>query len=139
MRRLRRTVDHGLRLAGPCSILTAAVWVAGLGLHAARDWHRHGEIGAGFFHLHFHVGDHEHQHHDDQHPVNGDHDHDTPGDDQRKRTAVLTVANALYDLSSDAPTIVDPENALGERTIECIQLPRTIDLSAAAKPRAPPA
>lgn len=46
--------------AGPGLLLSGVVCATGFGLHAADDWHRHGEMGAGFFHLHFHVGDHVH-------------------------------------------------------------------------------
>ncbi len=50
-------------MAGPGLLFAGSLWAAGFGLHAAEDWHRHCEVSAGFFHLHFHVGDHHHEDH----------------------------------------------------------------------------
>jgi hypothetical protein len=114
------------------------VCVGGLGLHAARDWHRHGELGAGFFHLHFHVGDHEHDHHGHDHPAHDDHDHDTPTDRPGKRSAVLTVAHAIQNVASAAPTVASPESTPDRTPIESVDLPRPTKPSVFANPRAPP-
>jgi len=138
MRCLRRAVIRCSKQAGPVLGVVAVVCIGGFGLHAASDWHRHGELGAGFFHLHFLVGDHWHEHHDHQHPAHDDHDHDTPNERPRKRTAVLTVAHATQDLSSAELTVASPEPAADRMPIESVDLPRPTEFSAFANPRAPP-
>ncbi|MBD3871869.1 MAG: hypothetical protein IFK91_02950, partial [Acidobacteria bacterium] len=100
MRRLRRAVIRYSRLACPALGVLTIICVGGFGLHAASDWHRHGELGAGFFHLHFHVGDHEHENHGHDHPAHDDHDHDTPTKENQKRMAVLMIAHAIQDGAS---------------------------------------
>ena len=139
MRRLRRSVIECSRLAGPVLGVVAVVCVGGLGLHAASDWHRHGELGAGFFHLHFHVSDHQHKHHAHEHPAHGDHDQDTPTEQPRKHTAILTVAHTTQDLPSAAPTVASTEPAPDRTPIESVDLPRPTELSDFGNPRAPPA
>jgi len=124
------------RLAGPVLGLAIIVCIGGLGLNAARNWHRHGEFGAGFFHLHFHVGDHVHEHHGHRHPAHDD--HDTPTDGPRKRTAVLTVAHAIQDSAPAAPTVASPASTPDRKPIESVDLPRPTELSIFANPRAPP-
>ena len=138
MRRLRRAVIRYSRLAGPVLGVMAVVCAGGFGLHAAQDWHRHGELGAGFFHLHFHVGDHDHEGHGHDSPAHDDHDHDTPIEENRKRTAVLTIAHAIQDIASAAPTVASPESFPDRTPIERVDLPRPTELSAFANPRAPP-
>ena len=138
MRRLRRSVIRLFRLAGPVLGAAAIVCVGGLGLHAASDWHRHGELGAGFFHLHFHVGDHEHEIHGHDHPAHDDHDHDTPTEGNRKRTAVLTIAHAIQDIAPAAPSVASPEFTPYRTLSESVDLPRPTDYSVFANPRAPP-
>ena len=133
MRRLRRTVNRLARLAGPTLGIAFVVFIGGLGLHAARDWHRHGELGAGFFHLHFHVGEHGHDH-----PTHDGHDHDTPTDGKQRRTAVLTVAHALDDFASAAPAIASLQSTPHRTPIESVFLPRLTESSTSANPRAPP-
>lgn len=134
MRRLRRAVIRCSRLAGPVLGLVIIVCVGGLGLHAARDWHRHGELGAGFFHLHFHVGEHGHDH-----PAHDDHNHDTPTEGKQRRTAVLTVTHALDDFASAAPMVACPSPTPDRTPIESVVLPRFTESSSPANPRAPPA
>ena len=138
MRRLRRAVIRCFWLAGPVLGVVAVVCAGGFGLHAAQDWHRHGELGAGFFHLHFHVGDHEHESHGHNHPAHDDHDQDTPTKENRKRTAVLTIAHAIQDVASAAPTVASPESIPDRTPSESVDLPRPTELSAFANPRAPP-
>ncbi|MCW8984619.1 MAG: hypothetical protein OQK55_04705 [Thermoanaerobaculales bacterium] len=122
------------RLAGPVLGVAVTVCVGGLGLHAARDWHRHGELGAGFFHLHFHVGEHGHEH-----PADGDHDHEDPANAKRQRSAVLTIAQALHNDAS-AASMVTPREPAPERTlIGRVILPRSNEGPSFANPRAPPA
>lgn len=89
LRRLRQGFGCGVRRLGP-SLVTLAVLIAlGFGAHAALDWHRHGEAGAGFFHLHVHAGHHHHgayDHHHHESPESGE-----PSDDRRE-CGTLTLA-----------------------------------------------
>ena len=139
MRRLRNAVIRYSRLACPALGVLTIVCVGGFGLHAASDWHRHGELGAGFFHLHFHVGDHEHEIHGHDHPAHDDHEHDTPTERNRKRTAVLTIAHAIQDGAPAAPTVASPEFTPDPTLSESVDLPRPTEFSVFANPRAPPA
>ena len=92
LRRLRRGFRHSIGQLGPLLVTLVALMAAGLGTHAVLDWHHHGEVGGGFFHLHVHFGEHRHAglgghehngpgdyHHDelgDHHDQAADHDHD---------------------------------------------------------------
>lgn len=168
MRRLRRAVNRLLRAAGPGLLLAGAVCVVGLGLHAADDWHHHGEMGAGFFHLHFHVGNHdhpdlEHSRADDAHHSRAGHDsaaahpvgndssarrsghhspdngRPAPADDSRNVHAVLTVPHAVKHQCDAAPTIELRAAPLGSAVTTDVLLPRTSWRSRTADPRGPPA
>jgi hypothetical protein len=125
------------RLSGLVLGFAIVVCAGGLGLHAVRDWHRHGEFGAGFFHLHFHIGQHEHHDHED--PERDGHDGEEPSDHQERRTAVLTVAQAVHDLGSATPTVTVPEIHLPRTPLDRVRLPQHTELLPSASPRAPPA
>ena len=134
VRRLRRAVIRCFRLAGPVLALATAFCIGGFSLHAVRDWHRHGEFGAGFFHLHFHVGEHAHED-----PAHDDHDHETPTDEKQQRSAVLTIAQALNDDASAAQTVTLWEPAHNRTPSDSAVLPRSTRPFSLANPRAPPA
>lgn len=122
------------RLTWPAAGIAWVLFVGGLGLHAATDWHRHAEPGAGFFHLHFHVGDHGHHH-----PDHDDHDHEAPGDGSHKRSAVLTVAHALDDHVPATLSVTSPGFAPDRTPIDRVKLQQRTELTPSANPRAPPA
>lgn len=136
---------RSIRAAAPALVIVVLTCFTGLGFHAAHDWHHHGELGAGFFHIHFHIGDHDHGDHD-----HGDHDHphprqesdrETPDDPDHSplhRHAVLTINHAYQQLAPAAPAVVVAERT-PERTV-AIQLfvPRASNPVRVAQPRAPP-
>ena len=76
---------RGFRALGPALVIVAAASAAGFGLTTLRDWHRHGAAGAGFLHLHPHVGGHDHRDH---------HDTDDPEENSPDRLSTCTVADA---------------------------------------------
>jgi hypothetical protein len=120
--------------AGPALAVACVVCIGGLGLHAAHDWHRHGQFGSGFFHIHFHVG-----HHDHDHQGHDDHDHDNPADTKQRSTAVLTIALA-FDNDASATVAAAPGKPAPDRTpIDGVVLPRSTAHASLANPRAPPA
>ena len=89
MRGLRRSFQRTMRRLGPFVVILSVLLLAGLGAHAALDWHHHGRVGAGFFHLHVHVGHHHHgelEHHQHESP-----EPDSPSDDRRE-CGTLTLA-----------------------------------------------
>jgi hypothetical protein len=124
------------RLSGLVLGFTVVVSAGGLGLHAVRDWHRHGEFGAGFFHLHFHVGEHKHHDHDDS--GQDGHDSEEPSGRKKQRTAVLTLAQAFHHLGSVAPAISGPKSESNCTTNESVILAQITEQSDTASPRAPP-
>jgi len=81
LRRLRRGFRRSIGRLGPLLVTLVALTAAGLGTHAALDWHHHGEVGGGFFHLHVHFGEH-------RHPGLDDHGNDDPGDHGLERPGV---------------------------------------------------
>jgi hypothetical protein len=129
-----------VRRPGPFVVLASAVCVAGFGLHAAHDWHRHGELGTGFFHLHFHVGEHEHGYHGHTHghPHPGEEDHHRSPEQRQQRSAVLTVAHALSDLESTALELAPPEPARDRQPTAVPIVMLGPDSRGSADPRAPP-
>ena len=143
MRRFRRIIICWLRTAGPGLLTVGALCAAGFGLHAVEDWHRHGEMGAGFFHLHFHVGDH---HHDDHEHAGGHHpetsdtrdDHE-PDTREQNESPVLTVAQGVPDPGPTAPDVTAPEAVSDTTTDTQIVVAHNEGPSSAANPRAPPA
>ena len=142
MRRFRRVLIRWLATAGPGLLFAGALCAAGVGLHAAEDWHRHGEVGAGFFHLHFHVGDHHH----DNHEHAGDHQHETPDahhdheSDTREPSVsrVLTIAQAVPDPGPTALSVAAPEAVSETKTDTQIVVAHKQGPRSAANPRAPP-
>ena len=168
MRRFRQAVYRLLTAAGPGLLLVGAVCAAGFALHAADGWHHHGEMGAGFFHLHFHIGDHdhpdlEHSHAGHTHQNHPDHDsaainpidtntgarhsdhevpeddHPAPAEDSRKSHAVLTVPHAVKNLTDAAPTIEARAASPGGAVSIAVLLPRMSWRYRTADPRGPPA
>ncbi len=142
-RRLRRALIRWLRTAVPALPFVGALCAAGLGLHAAEDWHRHGEVGAGFFHLHFHVGDHHHDDHEragGHHPETSDthHGHEPDTRDQNE-SPVFTIVQAVPDPGPTAPDVAAPEAVNDTKTDTQIVVAHQQGPSSAANPRAPPA
>jgi hypothetical protein len=104
----------------------------GLGLHAARNWHHHGEVGTGFFHLHFHVGGHHHEHSGEA-PDSPDDRNDPPSHYSR----FFTVAGAAT--GPEASSWIARPEILRQLRVEKKPLwrDRSIRLSPSS-PRAPP-
>lgn len=130
-------------MAGPGLLFAGALCASGFGLHAAEDWHRHGEMGAGFFHLHFHVGDH---HHEDHEHAGGHHaetpdTHDGHESDTREQneSPVLTIAQAVSDPGPSAPALAAPKAFSDTKTDAQDVVAHKQGPSSAANPRAPPA
>jgi hypothetical protein len=99
MRRFRRHLQRvAQRLGLPLAAL-AALALLSLGVHAALDWHHHGSVGAGFFHLHVHFGAHHHHHGPADH--GGEHRHGEP-----------VEGNAPDVPGSDPPTDRDADGVL---------------------------
>jgi hypothetical protein len=125
---------------------TAILCLAGLGWHAAHDWHRHGSTEEGFFHLHFHVGGHHHSHpHDEpdahwgaeRHP--GEDGAPDPDQSREPRETVLTILQAAPEPAPATPH-VQPNGPLSGRVHApprpMLPPPRALD---AALARGPPA
>ncbi|HSN54898.1 MAG TPA: hypothetical protein VLT32_09505 [Candidatus Sulfomarinibacteraceae bacterium] len=154
--RLRLLVRRAGRRLGPMLVTVVAVAAAGLGLHGALDWHRHGEPGVGFFHLHVHFGDHEHpdHHHGGLEPPSGP---DTPcrdravGDpaepappepepaNERRHAGVLTLALGVAPAPTTA-TVAGPALEPSERApVAARRLADRPSERRAWSPRGPPA
>lgn len=142
MQRFRKAVHRMLTSAGPSLLLVGAVCAAGFALHAADDWHHHGEMSAGFFHLHFHVGEHhhdEHEHADHQHQApddHGEHDSDTH---ERHESRVLTVAQSVSNPSPSAPAVPAPEAVSETEPDSRYGFQKPQRARSTSNPRAPPA
>ncbi len=136
VRHIRCSMIRLARESGPGLILVIAICAAGLGLHAAHDWHRHGDFGSGSYHLHFHVGLHQHPTHN--HAVPTDHDHDQSDEESPERPAVFTLALAVHDTAPAASTPTPPDLTPDRAPVVCTNLPRNNDGTLFANPRGPP-
>jgi hypothetical protein len=149
MRGLRRHLQRAAqRLGLPLAALTAVVLLS-LGVHAALDWHHHGRVGAGFFHLHVHFGAHHHHHGPADH--GGEHRHGEPvkgslpevpdSEPPRDRDSddVLTLAAGIA--PAPAPPAADRPTVPAPRSRPAVDLrSTTVRLSMEPwSPRAPPA
>jgi hypothetical protein len=111
---------------------------AWLAWHAAGDWHRHGGHGIRFFHLHVHLGDHHHGHHDadrtDELPSEmPQRDHE--GDDG---SSILTISQGMQQLPAPALALEHPEREPG-RVLVTVPTERSVaSPDSSATPRAPP-
>jgi hypothetical protein len=130
----RRNVIRIAKWLPAASALIVAALLAGLGLHAIRDWHHHGEPGAGLFHLHFHVG-----HHDHETKAHDHRDRDRDPDPTNQQSKFYTVAMAAPHAAASAPETAQPVSSSlrashSDNDVFVCQEPPTD-----AAPRAPPA
>ena len=80
LRRLRQAAVLGAHRTPYVALWSLVFCAFGLGLHAARNWHHHGELSAGFFHLHQHIGGHDHDHAGAHHHDHGGEAPESPDD-----------------------------------------------------------
>ena len=140
MTALRRGFQRTMRRLGPFLVALSALLVMGFGLHAALDWHHHGRVGAGFFHLHVHVGHHHHGGFDHHHHESPDPESPDPGSpsDDRRECGTLTMAFGVAPVPAISTAAI-PTVARDERADFRAPIPTDRDLAGRPwSPRGPP-